>query len=117
MATIRKDHVADLVKEYRPKLEKQIGEVKDITPEALIDWATLAIPMVNDVVDLSGLEKKELVLQIIYAILDNTILVNPAIDKVIDTSAKLLLPSIIDGLVYMAKHAPLKVKRCCMSFC
>lgn len=111
MNAVRKDHVISLRDEYRVKLEEKIGKIEDVSPDSLIDWAKMAISMVNDVSDLSGAEKKELVLQTIYLILDNTMLVNPAIDKVIDTSAKLLLPSIIDGLVYMAKNDPLGLKK------
>lgn len=102
-----------LFDEYREKIEKEImkvekGKITNVDPGTLMNWSIIAIRMVNTIKDLTGLQKKQLVIQIIHHILDNTIIGNPDIDQMIDKSAKLLLPAIIDGLVYMAKKNPLQ---------
>ena len=110
---VRTERVSSLKDEYKEKLMVEIGEPKDVNPETLMDWAKTSVSLVNDVTDLNGPEKKELVIQIIHEVLDQTTLINPAVDAAVDAAAKLMLPAIIDGLVYMAKNDPLKLKKKC----
>jgi glutamyl-tRNA reductase len=110
---VRKERVSSLKDEYKEKFMVEIGEPKDVNPDTLMDWAKTSVSLVNDVTDLNGPEKKELVIQIIHEVLDHTTLINPAVDAAVDAAAKLMLPAIIDGLVYMAKNDPLKLKKKC----
>ena len=110
---MRTERVSSLKDEYKEKLMAEIGEPKDVNPDTLMDWAKTSVSLVNDVSDLNGPEKKELVIQIIHEVLDQTTLINPAVDAAVDAAAKLMLPAIIDGLVYMAKNDPLKLKKKC----
>ena len=108
MSEINSDRISEIIKNDVDAISKSLDDsIKDLSLDNIIDLVPQLIKCVDKYNDLKGVEKKQLVVELINHFIDITDGFGD--DAIIDPILKQIVPSVIDNLIKVDKKQ-LKLK-------